>query len=85
MAEVNAPVKPAVKTEQELRAQREQIYCKETKGGAPCTPGAIAQALGIANANEVPSMNNRDHNFAKFVAQHFVREKNVMAIDFLYS
>ena len=85
MAEVKAPVKPTVKTEQELRTQREQIYCKETKGGAPCTPGAIAQALGIANANEVPTMNNRDHNLVKFVAQHFVREKNMMKEDFLYS
>ncbi len=80
-----AEVKAAVKTEQELREQRLQIYCKETKGGAPCTPGAIAQALGIANANEVPSLNNRDHNFATFVAQHFVRETNVMEEDFLYS
>ncbi len=80
-----AEVKAAVKTEQELREQRLQIYCKETKGGAPCTPGAIAQALGIANANEVPSMNNRDHNLAKLVAQHFVREKNVMEYDFIYS
>ncbi len=85
MAEAKAPVKPAVKTEQELREQRLQIYCKETKGSAPCTPGAIAHALGITNANEVPTMNNRDHNFAKFVAQHFVREKNVMEDDFIYS
>jgi hypothetical protein len=85
MAEVNAPVTPAVKTEQELRARREQIYCKETKGGAPCTPGAIAQALSIANANEVPSTNNRDHNFDQFVKQHFLIETNNMEVLYNYS
>ncbi len=52
---------------------------------APCTPGAIAQALGIANANEIPSMNNRDHNFATFVKQHFLIETNIMEDLYIYS
>ncbi len=69
-----AEVKAAIKTEQELRVQRVKIYCD--KFVDMCTPGAIATALGIANANEVPTMNNRDHNFTKFVKQHFYVAKN---------
>ncbi len=72
-----AEAKAAVKTEQELQAQRVKIYCDHFVG--MCTPGAIATALGIANANEVPSMNNRDHNFAKFVKQHFYVENDLFA------
>jgi hypothetical protein len=85
MAEVSAPVKPAVKTEQALREQRLQIYCKETKGGAPCTPGEINKALGITDGINLPSMNNRDHNFATFVKQHFLIQKDMFSKDFIYS
>ncbi len=85
MADMKVAVKPAVKTEQELRVQREQIYCKETKGGAPYTPGAIAQALELTNANEIPSMNNRDHNFNDLVKYNFYVEKDPSAVYYNFS
>lgn len=78
-----AEVKAAIKTEQELRVQRVKIYCD--KFVDMCTPGAIATALGIANANEVPTMNNRDHNFTKFVKQHFYVENDMFADNINFS
>ena len=49
-----------------------------------CTPGGIAQALGIADTINIPSMNNRDHNFDKFVKQHFFFKENEDNDQFLY-
>ena len=50
-----------------------------------CSPGGIAQALGIADTINIPSMNNRGHNFDKFVKQHFLFETNMMEEMFIYS
>ncbi len=44
MTTLDVTRKEGRKTEQELRTQREKIYCIETQGGAPCTPGAIPSA-----------------------------------------
>ncbi|MBI3560464.1 MAG: hypothetical protein HY080_01915 [Gammaproteobacteria bacterium] len=54
MTTLDVTRKEGKKTEQELRTQREKIYCTETQGGAPCTPGAIAQALGITRGRHSP-------------------------------
>ena len=70
-------------TEQELRAQREQIYCASIIG--MCTPENIAKLLGITDTRNIPSLNRREHNFYQFVKQHFLIEKNVLEYVFQYS
>ena len=85
MTDVTSAVKAPVTSDQALREQRLQIYCKETKDGAPCTPGEITQALDIANANEVPTMNNRDHNFSTLVKQNFYVEPDPSALYYNFS
>ncbi|MBI3561440.1 MAG: hypothetical protein HY080_06950 [Gammaproteobacteria bacterium] len=79
MATLDVTPKEGKNTEQELRAQREKIYCTDTQGGAPCTPGAIAQALGITHAGDIPPMEGRITMFHRLVEQNFVQEMDVFS------
>jgi len=74
-----------IKTEQALRTQRIEIYCKELKT-AHCSPGAIHQALGITGGSiPVPPEGIRGVNFRQFVEQNFVQETDIFAEAYLYS
>ncbi|MBI3561494.1 MAG: hypothetical protein HY080_07245 [Gammaproteobacteria bacterium] len=79
MATLEVTPKEGKKTEQELRAQREKIYCTDTQGGAPFTPGAIAQALGITHAGDIPPVESRITMFHRLVEQNFVQEMDVFS------
>ncbi len=85
MTTLDVTPKEGRKTEQELRAQREKIYCTETQGGAPCTPGAIAQALGITHAGDIPPVEGRIRMFHRLVEQNFVQEMDVFSYDYVHS
>ncbi|MBI3562948.1 MAG: hypothetical protein HY080_14655 [Gammaproteobacteria bacterium] len=85
MTTLDVTPKEGKKTEQELRAQREKIYCTDTQGGAPRTPGAIAQALGLTHAGDIPPMEGRITMFHRLVQQNFVRNMDVFSEKYTHS